>query len=170
MLQADTRWRRRPLICWILFIGILQVMLVVPASRVAADDAVFDVANHKGKVVYVDFWASWCTPCRASFPFMARLKQEFGDDLVIAAINLDKNRSDADKFLEDMEVTFAIHYDPEGTLAEAFEVKGMPSSYLFDGNGQLVGSHVGFRKKDEAGLYAAVSAAIGAVATIDEKE
>lgn len=108
----------------------------------------FDLANYRGKVVYVDFWASWCTPCRASFPFMADIAEVHGDALAIVAINVDEQRDDALVFLTDYETPFDIVFDPAGELAVQFRVPGMPTSFLYDREGQLIGSHVGFRKKD----------------------
>jgi thiol-disulfide isomerase/thioredoxin len=126
-----------------------------------AKEAVFDLDNHAGKVVYVDFWASWCGPCRKSFPFMIQLHREFGDDLVIAAINLDEKRADADTFLSEFDVPFSVFYDPAGRVAEAFDLKGMPMSFLFGRQGEKLGQHVGFRKKDEEKLRAAIKTALG---------
>ncbi|NND92890.1 MAG: TlpA family protein disulfide reductase [Granulosicoccus sp.] len=108
----------------------------------------FDLADYKGKIVYVDFWASWCTPCRASFPFMAELADTHADKLAIVAINVDENLADAKAFLSDYETPFDIVFDQSGMLAEAFNVPGMPTSFLHDRNGELIGQHVGFRKKD----------------------
>ncbi|MFK7890864.1 MAG: TlpA family protein disulfide reductase [Granulosicoccus sp.] len=123
-------------------------------------DADFDISKHSGKVVYVDFWASWCAPCRASFPFMKDMAEKYGDSLVVVAINVDKDRKDADQFLQQYDVNFDIVYDPAGGLAEKFEVKGMPTSYLYDRQGQLLGSHIGFKKKDIERLEAAIKDAI----------
>ena len=117
-------------------------------SQQPIEAADFDLADYKGKVVYVDFWASWCTPCRASFPFMAELAMEHGDDLAIIAVNVDEKRKDAEQFLSDFETPFMIVYDSSGKLASEFKVPGMPTSFMFDREGQLVGQHVGFRKKD----------------------
>ncbi len=108
----------------------------------------FDLANYKGKVVYVDFWASWCTPCRASFPFMADIAGVHGDQLAVVAINVDENRNDALAFLKDYETPFDIVFDHAGELATQYKVPGMPTSFLYDREGQLIGTHVGFRKKD----------------------
>ncbi|ASJ70251.1 TlpA family protein disulfide reductase [Granulosicoccus antarcticus] len=127
----------------ILFAGSHQ--LFAQQQLEAAD---FDLANYKGKIVYVDFWASWCTPCRASFPFMADIASEHKDDLAIVAINVDEKRDDAVAFLVDYETPFDIVFDHGGELAAQYEVPGMPTSYLYDREGQLIGKHVGFRKKD----------------------
>lgn len=137
---------------------ITSLMLVISPAN--ASEPAFNAADYKGKVLYVDFWASWCTPCRAAFPFMRDLKTEFGDDLVIAAINLDKRKSDAQLFLEDFDVNFQVFYDPDGKLAEEYGLKGMPTSYLYGRDGTLIGDHVGFRKKDIKKLHAKVAEAL----------
>lgn len=142
----------------ILFICFLLPQLVPPIVS-AHDD--FDLEQFKGKVVYVDFWASWCIPCRASFPFMQNMAEKYGDSLVITAINVDRKRSDADQFLEQFNVNFDIIYDPQGSLAESFDVKGMPTSYLYDRDGHLVGTHIGFKQKDIDKLEAAIVNVIG---------
>ena len=139
---------------------VLAALLLPSLSPTVSADTAFDLRQYNGKIVYVDFWASWCTPCRASFPFMQKMVEEHGDSLVIAAINVDKNRSDAELFLEQFEINFDIVYDPDGSLAESFEVKGMPTSYLYGREGQLIGSHVGFKKKDIGDLEAAIAYAI----------
>lgn len=143
-------------IIWIICFLLPQL---VPAIVSADDD--FDLEQFKGKVVYVDFWASWCIPCRASFPFMQNMAEKYGDSLVITAINVDRKRSDADQFLEQFNVNFDIIYDPQGSLAESFDVKGMPTSYLYDRDGHLVGTHIGFKQKDIDKLEAAIVNVIG---------
>ena len=132
---------------------LLSILLLTTASSQAfaqqqLNAADFDLADYQGKVVYVDFWASWCTPCRASFPFMADMAGVHGDELAIVAINVDEKRDDALAFLKDYETPFDIVFDHAGELAAQYEVPGMPTSYLYDREGQLIGKHVGFRKKD----------------------
>ena len=120
----------------------------------------FDISAYKGRVVYVDFWASWCTPCRASFPFMADLVAEYGEDLAIVAINVDESRPDADAFLETFETPFDIVYDATGELATAFNVPGMPTSYLYDRDGIFLNRHIGFRKSDQEAIRSSIVAAL----------
>ena len=123
-------------------------------------NAVFDIEDYAGKVVYVDFWASWCVPCRASFPFMADISKEFGEQLAIVAINVDENKQDAIEFLASFNVPFDIVYDPQGELAEGFALPGMPTSFLFDHEGTLRLRHVGFKKSASDDLRQAIADAV----------
>ena len=116
------------------------------------------LAALRGKVVYLDFWASWCQPCRQSFPWMnSMLKRHADKGLVIVAVNVDKSRELSDRFLKDMPAQFTIAYDPEGKVASAYKVKGMPSSYLIDRQGRLHSSHVGFRSENTAAMESAIT-------------
>jgi thiol-disulfide isomerase/thioredoxin len=106
----------------------------------------------RGRVVYVDFWASWCAPCRRSFPWMNELQSRYGKDgLAIVGINVDKRREDAERFLRDTPASFTIAFDAQGTTPAAYDVKGMPSSYLIDRNGHVVAVEEGFHdeRRDE---------------------
>lgn len=99
----------------------------------------------KGQVVYVDFWASWCGPCRKSFPWMNAMQAKYQQQgLAIVAINLDTEKALADKFLSKLPAQFHVRFDPEGTAAQEFNLQGMPSSFIFNKQGELVQSHMGF--------------------------
>lgn len=101
----------------------------------------------KQKLVYLDFWASWCGPCRFSFPFMNELEAELGPKgFKVIAVNVDVEPDDAIPFLKKYPADFAIHYDPDGAIAQAYKVPGMPTSYLIR-DGQILATHVGFRSK-----------------------
>lgn len=122
-----------------------------------ADGRVLAAADLDGKVVLVDFWASWCAPCRKSFPFLGELQQRHADDgFVVLGINVDEERSEADRFLAAVPAEFEIVFDPEGATPEAFAVKAMPSSYLVGRDGRIVQVNLGFREQDKAGLASAV--------------
>ena len=111
----------------------------------------------KGKVVYLDFWASWCEPCKKSFPWMHDIKQSYADQgFEILAVNLDKDRELADKFLKEMEVNFIVAFDEDGKSASDYKLRGMPSSYLIDRDGIVHASHIGFRDNDKTGLEQAI--------------
>jgi thiol-disulfide isomerase/thioredoxin len=123
--------------------------------KVAPDFIIEDntrLSDLKGKIVYLDFWASWCGPCRKSFPWLNKIyKQHNSQDFAMLSINLDTERHLADKFLKKYPADFSITYDPMGDLAREYEVTGMPSSYLIDHNGNIVATHVGFREKRISG-------------------
>ena len=114
-------------------------------------------AQYKGKVVYIDFWASWCMPCKKSFPWLNKMHEKYQSrGLVILAINLDRKKELADAFLQRIPASFTVAYDPEGLSAKDFKVQGMPTSYLVDRQSMVVGSHTGFREKDIAALEQAI--------------
>jgi thiol-disulfide isomerase/thioredoxin len=102
------------------------------------------LADLKGKVVYVDFWASWCKPCRKSFPWMNAMQQKFAGDLQVIAINLDSEQHLAADFLSQIPASMSIVYDPEGVIAKQYQLLGMPSSYLIDKKGHIRFAHKGF--------------------------
>ncbi len=129
----------------------LAVNLVLMVATPAYAEGL-DLAPYRGKVVYLDFWASWCTPCRRSFPWLAELVRRFGaQDLVVIGINVDQNRDLADRFLTETPAHFPIVYDPQGDLASAYKIVGMPSAVLIDRSGHVRFQHVGFseNRKDE---------------------
>ena len=103
--------------------------------------------NKIGKVVYVDFWASWCIPCRQSLPWMNNLKAQYqAQGLTIISINLDHSRALADEFLKEVKANFPVIYDPKGLIARKYKLKGMPSSFIIDRTGKIVSAHVGFNQ------------------------
>ena len=87
------------------------ILLVLPDSFTRAADPVVDLEEYRGKVVMLDFWASWCVPCRRSFPWMNEMQARYGDDgLVIIGVNLDNERREADAFLVEYPADFTIVY------------------------------------------------------------
>lgn len=103
----------------------------------------------RGKLVYLDFWASWCAPCRQSFPWMQAMQERYGErGLVVLAVNVDREREEARQFLAGSPARFRVAYDPEGKTARTLKLKGMPSSYLIGRDGSILSSHIGFRETD----------------------
>lgn len=120
-----------------------------PAFSVASETGKLNLADFKGKVVYIDFFASWCSPCRSSFKWLNETHERHAaNGLVILAINVDKESDLAAQFLKQNPAKFRIGYDAEGSVAKTYQLKGMPSSYLIDRKGQLRATHIGFRDKD----------------------
>jgi len=107
--------------------------------------------DYKGKVVLLDFWASWCGPCRQSFPWMNDVQTRYADQgLEVLAINLDQEKQDAADFLKDVPAKFKIVYDPDGGSAEQMNVMGMPMSYLIDREGKVRHRLIGFNTRKKA--------------------
>ena len=99
----------------------------------------------RGRVVYVDFWASWCVPCRESFPWMKALERTYGRrGLSIVAVNLNHNRKNAERFLRVFRPGFTVIFDPSGRLAQRYRIIGMPTSFLIDRRGKIRFTHTGF--------------------------
>ncbi len=118
-----------------------------------------EIDGLRGQVVYLDFWASWCIPCRESFPWMQSIAETYGHSgLTVLAVNLDRDHADAERFLERYHPGFAVRFDPQGSLAEHFHVPGMPTSVIIDRHGQLRYTHIGFKAADAPGYEAQVRA------------
>lgn len=131
------------------FWGLWTVLIAGPFAQAAE----LDLSAYRGKVVYVDFWASWCGPCRQSFPWLDGLEHEYGaQNFAVIGVNVDKDRDKADRFLTDTPADFPILYDPRGEIAAAYKVAGMPSGILIDRTGHVRFQHAGFSEKQK-GLY-----------------
>jgi cytochrome c biogenesis protein CcmG/thiol:disulfide interchange protein DsbE len=134
-------------ICALAFLTFLSVAAHAEKS--------LDLDRYRGKVVLLDFWASWCEPCRHSFPWLNAMQAKYaGRGLVVIGVNVDRQRTDADRFLHEVPATFPIIFDPAGELATHYDVPGMPSSFVIGRSGEVVNRHVGFREgnRDEREL------------------
>ncbi len=129
-----------------------------PDFNLPGDHGQINLNDYRGKVVYLDFWASWCAPCRKSFPWMNALNDRFKDKgLVIIAINLDEDKALTKRFIDDTQPNFTLAYDSSGKSAERYGLKGMPSSYLIGRDGQLISQHIGFRTKEVAKIESEIA-------------
>ena len=121
------------------------------------------LSSYKGKVVYLDFWASWCGPCKQSFPWMNEMQRKYGErGLRIVAINVDAKRVDADRFLAANAADFLLAFDGKGESAKRLAVKAMPTSVLVGADGKVLYVHRGFRLEERAELEARLAAALAA--------
>ena len=108
-----------------------------------------DLNELKGKVVLVDFWASWCGPCKQEMPVLEELHKKYAKEgLVIVGINIDNNPKKMNNFLRGTPVTFRIIHDRKLNVASKYEPETMPSSYFIARDGKIRYIHEGFRKKD----------------------
>ena len=125
--------------------GLYALICVAFGSATAEPAQTVDLDALRGRVVYLDFWASWCAPCRQSFPWMEQMRKAHqAEGLTVIAVNVDRDRADADRFLKQFQPGFDVRFDPEGTLAQKFKVSGMPTSVIIDRHGAVRFTHVGF--------------------------
>jgi thiol-disulfide isomerase/thioredoxin len=117
-----------------------------PGVRLHAEDGTtVQLADYKGQVVLIDFWASWCPPCKTSFPALDALYRTYRDrGLQVLAVNVDERRKDADAFLATQPHVMPVLFDPKGDAPLAFAIRGMPSSILIDRNGNIRFTHMGY--------------------------
>lgn len=140
---------KRPGIALLGLVVAFGVLLQTNATHAGSG---IQLADYTGKVVFLDFWASWCGPCRKSFPWMNDMHTKYSDDgLVIVAVNVDNDLAEANRFLSDYPARFQVHFDEDKSFAREYEVVAMPSSFLIGRDGQVVDQHLGFKvlKQDE---------------------
>jgi len=144
-------------------LSLTLIALLVSAAPASEAAPPLGLAPISGKVVWVDFWASWCVPCRRSFPWLNTMHRKYREQgLEIIAVNLDKERALADGFLAEVPAEFSLRFDPAGNLAKEFAVQSMPSSYLLAADGTVLASHFGFRTADAAEYERTIQEALAA--------
>ncbi len=138
----------------------LVIALLVWAPHSMADNNL-DLDRYVGKVVVVDFWASWCVPCRRSFPWLNEMHDKYAEEgLVIIAVNVDRDADNAAAFLARYAARFQVVYDPEANLAKEYEVQVMPSSFVIGKNGEVIEQHAGFKVKRQSEYEAVILTAL----------
>jgi peroxiredoxin len=121
-----------------------------------------ELSKYRGKVVYLDFWASWCAPCLLAIPEIEELRSEFpSQEFQIIAVNLDQKKKKALRFLSKNPVGYPSASDPKGRLPDQFGVDTMPTSYLIDRNGVIRYVHRGFQRGDGTKLREEIRALLG---------
>ena len=132
------------------------------SARSLNGDGSISLSSYRGKVVYLDFWASWCAPCQAALPALEQLRKEFpADQFQVIAVNVDTDPEKALRLLAKHKIGYPSAADPEGRLPETFGLKTMPTSYLIDRNGVVRAVHAGFRASDMDELRAEIRALLG---------
>ncbi len=134
-----------------------------PELALHTDTGTVSLAELRGRVVWLDFWASWCGPCRQSFPWMEAMQQRHGaKGLQVIAVNLDAKPDAARRFLAEHRTSFTVAFDPAGDSARRYAVRAMPTSVLIGADGRIRTVHAGFRDEDRAPLEAALREALAA--------
>ena len=134
--------------------------IATPLSATTAVSPV-DLDQYRGKVVYLDFWASWCGPCKQSFGFLNDLRARHPNrDFVILTVNLDHDHAAALGFLRNVGTSLPVAYDPAGVLATRFKVSAMPTSLVIGRDGRVLFQHRGYFDNRQAEYEAHVAAAL----------
>lgn len=105
-----------------------------------------------GKVVIIDFWATWCAPCRESFPAYQRLVEKHGGELVVLGVSVDEEPSGIAKFKSETRVTFPLLWDEGQVVSNNYRPGTMPTSFVLDRNGVVKFVHEGFRAGDDVAI------------------
>ena len=145
---------------------LLSLLLLLPVSAgagwigTAAPDFTLEDKNgqsvslnsYKGKVVFINFWASWCTPCKKELPELNSFIGLYGSsEIVVLAINIDKKRAHADDFLKKitrLNKNITVLYDPSSTVIPLYKARAMPTSFIIDRDGLIRHVHFGYNKDD----------------------
>ncbi|GAB4217976.1 MAG: TlpA disulfide reductase family protein [Rhodoferax sp.] len=139
----------------------LDVGQAAPAFELPGVSQSVSLSQFAGKTVYLDFWASWCGPCKQSFPWMNSLQQRFGaKGFQVVAINLDQRSADAQAFLKENPAQFTVAFDASGKTPKTYAIKGMPSSVLIGPDGKVLSQHTGFKAEQRAELEAQIQKAL----------
>lgn len=138
-----------------------DVELGMPVPDIALpsliDGETVRLSDLRGKVVYIDFWASWCGPCRKSLPALDRIRNDQREDFEVFAINVDENPEDGLRFLKRYPVSFPVLSDPSAEFPPRFGLQGMPTSYIVDRDGLLRYVHEGYRDGDAKKISAVIA-------------
>lgn len=114
-----------------------------------SDNTPIALTDYADKVIYLDFWASWCAPCRTSFPLLNGLFKKYRNQgLEVVAINLDEDPEAAQRFIKEFPVDFTVLRDAAGEWAETYRIESMPTSFIIDRSGAVQLVHSGFAKAD----------------------
>src|SRR5215510_11749143 len=134
-----------------------QEKLVEDFTLKKADGGTFQLSEHRGKIVFINFWATWCPPCREEMPAMERLFQRSRNgDLVMLAVSVDADPKAVAQFLNEQRFTFTVGLDPTMRLADTYGVRALPASFIVDGRGRLAAFAFGPRRWDDGAAQALI--------------
>ena len=137
----------------VLPVAAVEVGDTPPAFDLPGRQAAVKLSDYAGKTVYLDFWASWCGPCKQSFPWMNDMHSRYAaQGLRVVAINVDQKADDAQAFLRKTPAQFDLAFDPAGQTPKAYAVKAMPTSVLIGPDGKVLSVHSGFKDNDRNAL------------------
>lgn len=142
-VESGTRRVQRKIASIVIFF-----VVCVTQAQASPSDLDLNFDQYRDKVVLLDFWASWCGPCKESFPWMNRIYKKYkSQGLEIIAVNLDAEKNLATEFLDENPAAFRIFYDPKGKLAQRYQIPAMPTSILFSRGRKKKIEHHGFDRE-----------------------
>lgn len=131
-------------------------------DAIQRETGMFGLEAYRGNVVYLDFWASWCAPCRKAMPALNQLYNELkSQGFEVVAINVGEDSSDAMRFLDQYPVDYPVIFDSFASCPEVYGLKGMPTSYLIDQKGIIQAIHIGYRHGDIKAIRSKVKQLLG---------
>jgi thiol-disulfide isomerase/thioredoxin len=141
--------------------GAVEVGQSAPDFDLAGSLAAVKLSDYKGKTVYLDFWASWCGPCKQSFPWMNEMQSRYGaKGFRVVGVNVDQKTDDAKAFLKTTPASFDVAFDQSGKTPKTYAIKGMPTSILIGPDGKVISVHSGFKNEQRAELEAQIQQAL----------
>lgn len=145
--------------------GLIFISLGIQAEQIPAENfSLNDIQNnnqitlsdYRGKVIYLDFWASWCSSCAKALPLFKEWNQEFGDDFVVVSVNVDEVKGDGLLMAQRFQLDFPVAYDENLDIAKLYEVSVLPTSFVIDKKGDIHYRHIGFQEVDIIKLQKAI--------------
>lgn len=141
--------------------GAVEVGQSAPDFDLTGSLAAIKLSDYKGKTVYLDFWASWCGPCKQSFPWMNEMQSRYGaKGFRVVGVNVDQKTDDAKAFLKDTPAHFDVAFDQSGKTPKSYAIKGMPTSVLIGPDGKVISVHSGFKPEQRAELETQIQQAL----------
>lgn len=142
-------------LCAVFAASAVEIGQVAPETRGERllYDQTLDLAELRGKTVLLDFWASWCGPCKQSLPMLDQMRSDlvaggYPGLFEIVAVNLDENPEAARRFLKRYPVSYPVISDPEASLATVYKIPTMPTSFIINPQGVVTWRHEGFRPSE----------------------
>lgn len=113
---------------------------------------IYQLKDFKNKVVFINFWASWCSPCRKELPLLDELQARY-KDLVVLAINIDEDKEIAEQFIQQYHIQSLVLFDSKIEVVSQYEAVAMPTSFILDGDGIVRFLHYGFNFKTDPAMW-----------------
>ena len=153
--------RRGRLVAGLILFLLGRALPAIEAQQDLPSMGLAEIQSSRGLFLYIDFWASWCGPCRQSFPWMAEMQSKYGTrGLRVVAVNLDAKRTDAERFLAQTPANFEVVFDEKAESAKRLSIKTMPTSLLVSPEGRVLWVHSGFKKGEGSALETRIAAAL----------